>query len=873
MRTDTARTIRLKDYKKPDYTIKKTDLTIQIFENYTQVESTLHMHINPEVVGFPVLQLNGIDQQIQQIQLDDLVLTESDYQYEDELLTVQPGKDEFVFKSITHIKPNENTSLEGLYQSGTMICSQCEAEGFRKITFYLDRPDVMSVFTTRIEADAKQYPILLSNGNPVEQGELAGGRHFATWHDPFPKPSYLFAAVAGDLVRHDDVFVTQSGREVSLRIFAEAHNAHKTDFALDSLKRSMAWDEKRYGREYDLDIFMIVASDFFNMGAMENKGLNIFNSAAVLASPETSSDDRFDRIEAIVAHEYFHNWSGNRVTCRDWFQLTLKEGLTVYRDSQFTADTHNATVKRISDVDMLKAAQFSEDAGPNAHPIQPQEYVEINNFYTATVYEKGAEVIGMIHTILGEALFRQGTDLYFETFDGQAATTDDFIGCMEKVSGHDFTQFKRWYVQAGTPNVAVEESFDANAGQYKLTFTQSCRPTPNQPEKRPFVIPVKMALLSEQGEELPISCDGDFNSDTSVLLLKEATTVVTFSGLKTKPVASLFRDFSAPVTVDMALSDQDQMTLATKDSNAFNRTNALQSVFVEVIRQLNADIDSAIPESVDELIKATLGDDSLVDAVKAQMITLPSFAVLRTMFSPINAQALAFAREKLKRHIAVTFAEQWQQLANSLASAQPYEFNAAEAGRRALHGTAISYWVSSGQVEAINYAEALYRAADNQSDRLNGLQAVLSSDDQERSEKLLTHYYRQWKDDTQMVETWLALNAGQKSFDVAQANALMAHEAFDLTNPNKVRSVLGAFASNFEAFHAGEVGNYQFIAEQIVKLDQVNPQVAARFTKVLESWRVFTEDRGVPMKQALELIVSTDGLSPDVSELAMNALK
>lgn len=872
MKTDNANIIRLKDYKKPDYTITQTDLTIKIFDQYTQVESTLYFTKNNEVSGLPELSLNGIDQAIQSIHLDERELFEPSYRYENEVLTLQPTAENFILKSITHIHPNKNTSLEGLYQSGTMICSQCEAEGFRKITFYLDRPDVMAVFTTHIEANRKQYPVLLSNGNPIDQGELADERHFATWHDPFPKPSYLFAAVAGDLVRHDDVFVTQSGREVSLRIFAEAHNAHKTDFAIDSLKRSMSWDEKRYGREYDLDIFMIVASDYFNMGAMENKGLNIFNSAAVLASPETSNDARFDRIEAIVAHEYFHNWSGNRVTCRDWFQLTLKEGLTVYRDSQFTADTHNAAVKRISDVEDLKSAQFSEDAGPNAHPIQPQEYVEINNFYTATVYEKGAEIIRMINTIIGDENFRKGTDLYFDTFDGQAVTTEDFVGCMEKVSSVDFTQFKRWYVQAGTPTVDVSESYDAGTQTYQLSFKQHCKPTPNQPKKLPFVIPVKMALLESNGNEIAIQCDGNFNASTSVLLLTEESTIVSFAGISQKPVASLFRDFSAPVNVNMNYSDEDQILLATKDGNAFNRYNAMQSLYIDVLSVLVKNIQSDIPKSVDTLVLATLEDSGLSNAITSYMVSLPSFAVLRSMFAPVDARALTAAREKLQTHIAKQFESHWQGLAHSLASAQPYEFNAEEAGRRSLHGKALNYWVKAGSLEAITYAEALYRAADNQSDRLNGIGAVLNSEDSERAEKLLAHFYRQWHQDTQMVETWLTLNASQDRFDHKQAAELMTHEAFDFTNPNKVRSVLGVFASNFEAFHAGSDENYQFIAEQIVKLDKINPQIAARFTKILESWRSFTDDRGIPMKKALEYIISTESLSSDVTELVQNAL-
>ncbi len=870
MKTDTPVTIRLTDYRQPDYWIRHTHLTIRIFDNFTQVESELTIERNGDINTLPALVLDGVEQDIKQIYLDDTEIT--DFSYEQAALTVQPVKPEFTFKAVTHIHPNENTSLEGLYKSGKMYCTQCEAEGFRKITFYLDRPDVMATFTTRIEADKETFPILLANGNPIEDGDLDEGRHFAVWHDPFVKPAYLFAAVAGDLIRKDDSFTTMSGREVSLRLFAEPQNAHKTQFALDSLKRSMKWDEERFGREYDLDIFMIVASDFFNMGAMENKGLNIFNSAAVLASEATSSDERFERIEAIVAHEYFHNWSGNRVTCRDWFQLSLKEGFTVFRDGEFTSDMHDRTVKRIKDVTFLKNHQFPEDSGPNAHPVKPQEYIEINNFYTVTVYEKGAEVVGMIQTLIGEELFRKGSDLYFERFDGQAVTTEDFVACMEEVSGQDLTQFKRWYMQAGTPLVDVTEAYDDAAGRYTLTFKQSCSPTPGQDKKEPFVIPVKMALLDQTGKELAINTDANYNAAIQVLTLTEAETVVHFEGLTAKPVPSLFRDFSAPVRVSLGLSVEDQLVLAQRDPNAFNRFDAVQSIYLNnLINAVNTQ-QFDIPEVIRTVITSILDDEILSPAIKANLLRLPSYQQLLDNLTNVEPANLVKARETLNSFIANEFAPRWAELSLSLSSAEAYQFNAAEAGRRELQSIALSYWVTTEAEEAVTFAEALYRAANNQTDRLNGLRSVLESKDGNRKTSLLMHFYRHWKDDTQMVETWFSMQSSAGASKLSDVAPLLEHEAFDFTNPNKVRSVLGGFAGNFKQFHDTEGAGYEFMAKQISALNAVNPQIAARLVRTLETWRKFTPEHALKMKAALSIILATEDISPDVLEMAQKAL-
>lgn len=871
MKTETPVAVKLQDYQPTAYSIAKTELIIRIFDHFTQVEAKLHMqHRQGAVASFPPLVLDGIEQEIKQLFINDEAV--ADYQYDGRCLTLDPQGSDFVVKAVTHIQPSTNKSLEGLYKSGNLYCTQCEAEGFRKITFYLDRPDVMAVFTTRIEADKALYPVLLANGNLVDQGELEDNRHFVTWYDPFKKPSYLFAAVAGNLVRHDDRFITASGRDVALQIFVEPANAHKTAFAMAALKRAMRWDEQRFGREYDLDIFMIVATDFFNLGAMENKGLNIFNSAVLLASTETSGDLRFERIEAIIAHEYFHNWSGNRVTCRDWFQLSLKEGFTVYRDAEFTADMHDRTRKRIRDVETLRTYQFPEDSGPNAHPVKPQEYIEINNFYTVTIYEKGAEVVRMLHTLLGAANFRRGTDRYFADHDGQAATTEDFIAAMEAESGADLTQFKRWYTQAGTPLVRVTADYDSDQQRLRLEFQQSCVPTPGQPEKLPFVIPIQMALLNDAGRELPIACDGDFNPETSVLTLSAATTVVTFTGLAQRPVASLFRDFSAPVRVEYELAPHEQLLLASKDPNLFNRFDATQELYLAAIQALLAGTSLQRASAVYQLVQAIIEDDLLSPALQAALLRLPPYARLVDNFSAVDPKALVAAVEQLQAFIGQEFATHWSTLTKALASVAPYHFDAAEAGRRELQATALKYWVYSGDPAAVDYGEALYRAADNQQDRLNGLQAVLASEDPLRVDALLAHYYRQWQHDGQMVESWLQLQTTAPSANYQTIRQLLEHEAFDITHPNRVRAVIEGYASNFKAFHDSAGQGYQLVAELITQIDEFNARLAARFVKCIENWRRFNRPHQELMKAALQRVLAAKALSPDVLEVAEKAL-
>lgn len=876
MRTQDPKTIHLKDYREPDFWVEHTDLTVRIFDDYTEVSSRLQLTKNANTRSRDLV-LNGVDQEIIELTLDGQTLAEGDYRLEGESLTLNCATDNAVFTARTRIYPQHNTSLEGLYQSGSMFCTQCEAEGFRKITFYPDRPDVMATFTTRIEADKERFPVLLANGNPVEDGELDGGRHFAVWDDPHPKPSYLFAMVAGQLARQDDSFTTASGREVSLRIFVEPQNAHKVDFALESLKKAMRWDEERFGREYDLDLFMIVASDFFNMGAMENKGLNIFNSAAVLANSDTSRDMTFERIEAIIAHEYFHNWSGNRVTCRDWFQLSLKEGFTVFRDSEFTADMHDRSVKRIEDATELRARQFPEDNGPMAHPVRPASYIEINNFYTATVYEKGAEVVRMIQTLIGEDAFRRGSDLYFERFDGQAVTTDDFVACMAEVSGRDLTQFKRWYSQAGTPRLAARDSYDADSGEYRLSFRQSCPPTPGQDEKEPFVIPVKLGLLGADGQDLPIKTEADYNPDTQVLTLTETETTVVFKGLKEKPVPSLLRDFSAPVRLSFDYADDQLAFLARNDANGFNRWDALQQLYLRTILRLAEDQRAGrelnVPAILLDTVSQVAGDAELSQAIRARMLSLPGYAILKDAVEEIQIEALIAARRKVVERIASGNRDLWRALTEGLASSAPYEFNAAEAGRRDLQGVALWYWLKAGDQAAFDFAADLYRQAGNQTDRSNALRAVLAGDDQALQEEMLESFYERWQGDNQMVEQWLSMQASAPGVTRADIEKLMQHEAFDLKNPNKVRSVIGGFANNVECFHDADGAGYQLVADMIAKLNALNPQIAARLVTLFADWKRFEPQRRSLMQNALKSILATPDLSRDVFEMAERALK
>ncbi|MGK8435846.1 aminopeptidase N [Ectopseudomonas hydrolytica] len=884
MRTEQSKTVYLKDYQVPDYLIDETHLTFELFEDHSLVHAQLVMRRNPEAgAGLPKLVLDGQQLELLELKLDDRELSAADYTLTDSHLTLQPTQERFVVDSSVRIHPESNTALEGLYKSGKMFCTQCEAEGFRKITFYLDRPDVMSKFTTTVSAEQHAYPVLLSNGNPIASGSEEGGRHWATWEDPFKKPAYLFALVAGDLWCVEDSFTTMSSREVALRIYVEPENIDKVQHAMDSLKRSMKWDEEVYGREYDLDIFMIVAVNDFNMGAMENKGLNIFNSSCVLAKAETATDAAHQRVEAVVAHEYFHNWSGNRVTCRDWFQLSLKEGFTVFRDSEFSADTHSRTVKRIEDVAYLRTHQFAEDAGPMAHPVRPDAYMEISNFYTLTIYEKGSEVLRMIHTLLGPELFRKGSDLYFERHDGQAVTCDDFVKAMEDASGIDLTQFKRWYTQAGTPRLEVSEAYDAAAQTYSLTFRQSCPATPGQSEKLPFVIPVALGLLDAQGNELPLRLQGESaaQGNSRVLSVTEAEQTFTFAGVAEKPLPSLLRGFSAPVKLHFPYDRDQLMFLMQHDSDGFNRWEAGQQLSVQVLQELIGQHQRGEALMLDQrlvtALRTLLEDESLDQAMVAEMLSLPGEAYLTEISEVADVEAIHAAREFARKELAsALFAPLWAryQANREVSKATPYVAEAAHFARRSLQNIALSYLMLSEKAEVLAACVEQFENADNMTERLAALAVLVNSPFQEEQGKALAMFADYFKDDALVMDQWFSVQAGcPLPGGLERVHALMQHEAFTLKNPNKVRALIGAFANqNLINFHRADGAGYRFLADQVITLNALNPQIASRLLAPLTRWRKYGDARQALMKAELERILASGELSSDVYEVVSKSL-
>ena len=878
MRTSQPQTIFLKDYRVPAFLVDHVDLRFELFEDGARVHCTLAMRRNPDSDSSDKsLELDGDSlTTLESVSLDDTPLEGGAYEDRDDKLTLHEVPDQFNLGIVTWIEPQNNTRLEGLYKSSGMFCTQCEAEGFRCITYFPDRPDVMARFRTRVEADKTRYPILLSNGNDVEKGDLADGRHFVTWEDPFPKPCYLFALGAGDLVEKRDSFKTMSGRDIDLRMYVEPRNAEKCDHAMDSLKRAMRWDEEVYGREYDLDIFMIVAVDDFNMGAMENKGLNIFNSSCVLASQETATDLAFQRIESIVAHEYFHNWSGNRVTCRDWFQLSLKEGFTVFRDSCFSADVGSPTVKRIEDATMLRTAQFAEDAGPMAHPVRPESYMEISNFYTLTIYEKGSEVVGMIHTLLGPDLFRKGSDLYFERHDGQAVTTDDFVRAMEDASGRDLSQFRLWYEQSGTPELMVRDEFDDAAGIYRLTIKQAIPDTPGQTDKKPQHIPFAIGLLGADGQSLPLKLTADDAEAPMdrVLELTDASHTFEFHGLSERPVPSLLRGFSAPVRVFYPWTREQLTFLMSHDPDGFNRWDAGQRLAVDVINSLVSSTDSGVDAGLVEAYRSLLADSSLDQALVAKMLQLPSEAYLIELADQPNVPAIHQARERVLTHLARSLRDELLACYHRNTVSGRYEVTPEAVARRSLRNTALAWLLHIDDEEGRALATSQFNDADNMTDRMGALRALVNSGYEQEQEKALADFYQQWKDDPQVVEQWFAVQSGSsRTGGLRKIRELMEHPAFDWKNPNKIRSVIGVFAGqNLSAFHAEDGAGYQFLAEQVRKLDDSNPQIAARLVSPLTRWRKFAPVHGGQMKSALETIRDKSGLSRDVYEVVHKSL-
>ncbi len=882
MRDTQPRTIYLKDYRPPDYLIDKTELRVELGDAETTVAARLSMRRN-EHSDVAELELHGADLELRELKIDGRVLGDNEYRLDDEKLIIHQVPRQFVFESLVAINPDQNTSLEGLYKSDGMYCTQCEAEGFRKITWYLDRPDVMSEFTTTVVADKTKYPVLLSNGNPIERGELQDDRHFVTWNDPFKKPSYLFALVAGDLEYIEDNYTTMSGRKIALRIFVEQKDLDKCDHAMRSLKHAMRWDEQVYGREYDLDIFMIVAVDAFNMGAMENKGLNIFNTAAVLAKPDTTTDATFQRVEAIVAHEYFHNWSGNRVTCRDWFQLSLKEGFTVFRDSEFSSDLGSRTVKRVEDVSLLRTAQFSEDAGPMAHPVQPASFMEISNFYTLTVYEKGCEVVRMYHTLLGPELFRRGTDLYFERHDGEAVTIDDFARCMEEVSGRDLTQFKRWYSQAGTPRLNVVGEYDANAQTYTLHFEQSCPATPESSEKLPFLIPVTVGLVG-QGGDLPLHVQGDKNNSGNaevVLEVTEQKQSFIFEQVLEKPVPSLLRGFSAPVKLNFSHSRDELMFLMSHDSDGFNRWDAGQQLALQILQQLvTAQLsgeEMILDQRLVEAYRAVLVDQNLDPAMVALILKLPSEAWLAEESEEIHVDEIHRAREFVRRELAGQLQAEFRAAYDDNKVNEPYDPCSEQIARRSLRNICLAYLMLVEQ-NAVELAMQQYRSADNMTDASAALSVLVFAEGenaQRQAKELLASFYEQWQHEALVVNQWFSVQAmAPQQGAVERVRKLLEHSAFDIKNPNKIRSLVSVFcANNHIHFHRIDGAGYQLLTDIVIKLNSINPQIAARMLAPLTKWKKQRNDRQQLMKAALANILAQPDLSKDVYEVVSKSLK
>ncbi|NQD93481.1 aminopeptidase N, partial [Pseudomonas sp. CrR25] len=869
MRTEQPKMIYLKDYRAPDYLIDETHLTFELFEDHTLVHAQLVMRRNPEGgSGLPPLVLDGQQLELLALSMDGQELGAADYQLSDSHLRLQPTAASFVIDSSVRIHPESNTALEGLYKSGSMFCTQCEAEGFRKITYYLDRPDVMSKFTTTVSAEQHRYPVLLSNGNPIASGPEEGGRHWATWQDPFMKPAYLFALVAGDLWCVEDSFTTLTQREVALRIYVEPENIDKCQHAMDSLKKSMRWDEEVYGREYDLDIFMIVAVNDFNMGAMENKGLNIFNSSCVLAKAETATDAAHQRVEAVVAHEYFHNWSGNRVTCRDWFQLSLKEGFTVFRDAEFSADMNSRTVKRIEDVAYLRTHQFAEDAGPMAHPVRPDAFIEISNFYTLTVYEKGSEVVRMIRTLLGAEGFRKGSDLYFERHDGQAVTCDDFIKAMEDANGVDLAQFKRWYSQGGTPRLAVSESYDAQAKTYSLHFEQSCPATPGQQDKQPFVIPVALGLLDGQGREMPLRLAGEAAAgDTSrVVAIDQSEQTVTFVDIAEKPLPSLLRGFSAPVKLSFPYSRDQLMYLMQHDSDGFNRWEAGQQLAVQVLQELIGQHQRGEALVMDQrliaALRSVLEDEQLDQAMVAEMLSLPGEAYLTEISEVADVDAIHTAREFARKELAeALFEPLWQryQANRQVSRSSGYVAEASHFARRSLQNIALSYLMLCANPEVLAACLEQFEVCDNMTERLTALAVLVNSPFEEDRAKALASFAEFFKDNPLVMDQWFSVQAAcSQPGALARVQQLMAHPAFTLKNPNKVRALIGAFTGqNPVNFHSVDGSGYRFLADQVITLNALNPQIASRLLAPLTRWGKYDSTRQALMKAELERILAS----------------
>ncbi len=865
------KTIYLKDYSLPEFLIESVELTFRLDENLTQVVSKIILRRNPESESKQTnLVLAGEELELHNVSIDGVTLGKTQYQQSDESLNIEnvPQNSSFILRLENSINPKINTALEGLYLSNTMLCTQCEAQGFRKITFFLDRPDIMCQFKTTLIGDKEKYPVLLSNGNKIDCGELDNNQHWVSWDDPFKKPCYLFALVAGQLECIEDTFTTMSGREILLQIFVEQHDIDKCDHAMQSLKNSMLWDEQTYGREYDLDLYMIVAVGHFNMGAMENKGLNIFNTKFVLARPDTASDSDYEHIEGVIGHEYFHNWTGNRITCRDWFQLSLKEGFTVFRDQEFTGDRTSKAVKRIEDVKLLRTRQFAEDAGPLSHPIRPDSYIEINNFYTLTVYEKGAEVVRMIRTLVGEKGFRKGSDLYFKRHDGQAVTCDDFVNAMEAANDIDLSLFRRWYSQAGTPILKVSEDYDVAHKSLSLTLKQSCPPTPGQLSKEPLHIPVKLGFLVADGTE-PIA--------EQIIELKEAQQTFVFNNFEEQPVVSILRGFSAPVILKMQQSLEQLAFLLSYDSDTFNRWEAGQKMSLKIIFGLIEDLQQARDLQLNPVLIASfkkLLEQSWDDlSYFSLLLSLPDENYLASQMEIVDVDAIHQAREFVKTSIAEQLQNQFKDLYQRYHKDESGQFDSGAIGRRRIKNLCLSYLGILETEEYYELADQQFNTAKNMTDQMAALAVIVESNNSLKP-TCLQNFYNQWQSEALVIDKWFTLQAcssKENTFSVVQE--LMQHSAFELTNPNRVRSLIGAFSqANQINFHHANGQGYEFLADQIIVLNRINPQVASRMVSALTHWKRFDENRQKLMKSALNRLINTPDMSKDVYELASKSL-
>ncbi|MFL9922910.1 aminopeptidase N [Herbaspirillum lusitanum] len=895
MRTDTPPTIYRKDYADPTYLVDTVEMGFDLEPSLTRVATRIFMQRNPAGSNNEIV-LFGEELELVQLRLNGKVLRAADYKLAGGVLRIPGAPAKVVLEIETTTRPDRNTSLMGLYVSNGNFFTQCEAEGFRKITFFPDRPDVMAKYTVMLRADKKAFPVLLSNGNLIEEGDLPDGRHYAKWEDPFKKPSYLFALVAGNLVCQEEKYRLKSGREVLLQVWVEDGNLDKTQHAMDSLINSIRWDEERFGLELDLDRFMIVAVGDFNMGAMENKGLNIFNTKFVLANPRIATDIDFANIEAVVGHEYFHNWTGNRVTCRDWFQLSLKEGLTVFRDQEFSADMigtdSGRAVKRIDDVRVLRQAQFPEDAGPMAHPVRPDSFVEINNFYTVTVYEKGAEVVRMYQTLLGRDGFRKGMDLYFERHDGQAVTCDDFRAAMADAGKRDLKQFERWYSQSGTPRVAAGVHYDAKSRTLELTLEQSCPATPGQKKKQPFHIPVAVGLLDSKGRDMPLRLDGEKSAagdTTRVLELTKARQTFRFTDVAEKPVPSILRGFSAPVVLQYEYSDAELAFLMAHDSDAFNRWEAGQrlatrrllklTTAVQAARQSghvvsfetvlgNQDQDSALSDA----LRITLRDETLDAAFRELVLTLPSETMIAEQMEVIDPHAIHIARQFMRRTLARDLRDDLLAAYKACGTPGEYSPDADASGKRALKNVALSYLVELDEEEVLTLAQKQNDEANNMTDRLAALGALTNSSAAGKA-AALEGFYSEFEKEALVIDKWFTLQATARNADVNTVRTLATHPAFSLKNPNRARSLIFSFCNgNPSAFHALDGNGYAFWAEQVIALNGSNPQVAARLARSLDRWRKYTPALQEKMRHALQQVAASSNLSRDVAEVITKSL-